>query len=117
MEQDDDPQLTPALQSEDEHRHLDEHSGDGECVVAGEHRIVGVPQTRGDDQDQQRRPEDARPRLLDDEHRELDQAGADAVRRGIAEEAMSPRVDASLEGSRSLHASDGIGPARQVAER
>ena len=64
---------------------------DREGVVPGEHRVVGIPEARGHDHDEQGGAEDARPRLLRAEHEELDEARADAALRRVGEQAVRAR--------------------------
>jgi len=117
VEEHDDPQLAPRLEAEHEHPDLDEDRGDREHVVARERCVVGVPEPRRDDRDQQQRSEHAGPGLFEHEHGELDEPRADAAIGGVAEDAVSDRVDALLEGRRSLHAVKRIRAPRQFAVR
>ena len=71
--------------------------GDREGVVAGERRVVGVPEPRGDDHGEQRGAEDARPRLLRAEHEELDEPRTDAALDAPASSRCARAVDGPLD--------------------
>jgi hypothetical protein len=117
VEEHDHPEFTSALEAEHEHRHLDQDGRDRQRIVAGQCRVVGIPEAGRDDHHQQGRSEHARPCLFQHEHDELGESGAEARGRHRAEESASGRVDAALQGGGTLHASDRIGPSRQNAGR
>ena len=103
VEQDDHPQLAAGLEPRRDHDHLDRDGGERHEVVRRERRVLGVPEPHRDDHDEQGCPEQARPRLLEQEDADLDEARPRALRRRIREEPVCRDIDPPLEARGLTH--------------